>query len=81
MRSEVTIMDKVHDSETGCCPRFDREPWDEKEVKFDDKLFVKDHVRSFFHIPLNFSKVMARNMNEEDFLGGGNAAVAAYALR
>jgi len=64
MRSEVTIMDKVHDSETGCCPRFDREPWDEKEVKFDDKLFVKDHVRSFFHIPLNFSKVMARNMKK-----------------
>ncbi|MHC4487390.1 MAG: hydrolase, partial [Planctomycetota bacterium] len=27
-----------------------------------DKLFVKDHVRSFFHIPLNFGKVMVKNM-------------------
>jgi len=57
-------MDKLHDSETGCCPRFDPGPWDEKEVKFDDKLFVKDRVRSFFHIPLNFGKVMVRNMEK-----------------
>ena len=57
-------MDKLYDSETGCCPRFDPEPWDEKEVKFDNKLFVKDRVRSFFHIPLNFGKVMVRNMEK-----------------
>ena len=49
-------------SETGCCPRFDPEPWDDKEVTFDNKLFVKDRVRSFLHIPLNFGKVMVRNM-------------------
>jgi len=56
-------MDKLYeDSETGCCPRFDPEPWDEKEVTFQDRLFVKDHVRSFLHIPLNFGKVMVRNM-------------------
>jgi hypothetical protein len=56
-------MDKLYEeSETGCCPRFNPEPWDEKEVTFQDKLFVKDHVRSFFHIPLNFGKVMVRNI-------------------
>ena len=56
-------MDKLYEqSETGCCPRFNPEPWDEKQVVFQDKLFVKDHVRSFFHIPLNFGKVMVRNM-------------------
>jgi hypothetical protein len=49
-------------AETGCCPRFDPAPWDEKEVTFEDKLFVKDRVRSFLHIPLNFGKVMVRNM-------------------
>ena len=49
-------------SETGCCPRFDPEPWDEKEVVWQDRLFIKDHVRSFLHIPLNFGKVMTRNM-------------------
>ncbi len=49
-------------SETGCCPRFDPAPWDGKEVTFDNKLFVKDRVRSFLHIPLNFGRVMVRNM-------------------
>ncbi len=49
-------------AETGCCPRFDPEPWDEKEVTFEDRLFLKDHVRSFLHIPLNMGKVMTKNM-------------------
>jgi hypothetical protein len=49
-------------SETGCCPRFNPEPWDEKEVTFEGRLFLKDHVRSFLHIPLNMGKVMTRNM-------------------
>jgi hypothetical protein len=55
-------MDKLYDSETGCCPRFNPEPWDQKEIKFQDRLFIKDHVRSFLHIPLNFGKVMVKNM-------------------
>jgi hypothetical protein len=56
-------MDKLcENSETGCCPRFNPEPWDEKEVTFKDKLFIKDHVRSFLHIPLNFGKVMVKNV-------------------
>jgi hypothetical protein len=56
-------MDKLYEkSETGCCPRFNPQPWDEKEITFKDRLFVKDHVRSFMHIPLNFGKVMVRNM-------------------
>ncbi|OHB66651.1 MAG: hypothetical protein A2V70_13355 [Planctomycetes bacterium RBG_13_63_9] len=50
------------DSETGCCPKFDPAPWDEKEITWDGKLFVKDRVRSFLHIPLNFGRVMVRNM-------------------
>jgi hypothetical protein len=58
-------MDKLYeDSETGCCPRFNPEPWDEKEVTFQDKLFLKDHVKSFLHIPLNFGKVMVKNMEK-----------------
>jgi hypothetical protein len=58
-------MDKLYEnSETGCCLRFNPEPWDEKEITFEDKLFVKDHVTSFFHIPLNFGKVMVRNMEK-----------------
>ncbi len=55
-------MDKLYEqSETGCCPRFNPGPWDQKEVTFQDKLFVKDRVHSFFHIPLNFGRVMVRS--------------------
>jgi hypothetical protein len=56
-------MDKLYENaETGCCPRFQPEPWDKKEVTFKDKLFNKDHVVSFLHIPLNYGKVIVRNM-------------------
>jgi len=48
--------------ETGCCPRFHPELWQEKEVTFKDKLFLKDHVTSIFHIPLNFGRVMERSI-------------------
>jgi hypothetical protein len=56
-------MDKLYEqSETGCCPRFDPDPWNEKEISFKERLFLKDHVRSILHIPLNFDKVMIKNM-------------------
>jgi hypothetical protein len=45
-----------------CCPRFDPEPWDEKEITWQDRKFVKDRVRSFLHVPLNFGSVMKRNV-------------------
>lgn len=56
-------MDKLYEeSETGCCPRFEPAPWNEKEIAWQDKLFLKDHVRSFLHIPLNMNKIMVKNM-------------------
>jgi len=45
-----------------CCPRFDPEPWDEKEITWENRPFVKDRVRSFLHVPLNFGSVMRRNV-------------------
>ncbi len=55
---------KIYDSETGCCKRFDPKPWDNKEIVFRDKLFLKDRVISVFHIPLNFGGVMKRDMEK-----------------
>ncbi len=49
-------------TETTCCPKFDPEPWDGREITWEDKAFVKDRVRSLFHIPLNFAGVMKRNV-------------------
>ena len=51
-------------NETGCCPKFNPEPWQEKEITFKDKLFLKDSVRSIFHIPINFGSVMVRSMDK-----------------
>jgi hypothetical protein len=47
---------------TGCCPPFDPAPWQEKEVVWNNKLFVKDSVKNFFHIPLDFGKKVVKNM-------------------
>lgn len=49
---------------TGCCPPFNPEPWDNKEIMWDNKLFVKDHTMNFFHVPLNFGGVMKRMMEK-----------------
>ncbi len=58
-------MDVLYEnSETGCCPRFNPEPWDEKEITWQDKIFLKDRVKSFLHIPLNFGSIMVKNMEK-----------------
>ncbi len=43
-----------------CCPKFDPEPWDGKVIEWTDKKFIKDRVRTFFYMPINFGKVMKR---------------------
>lgn len=58
------MIKRLYNSETGCCKRFNPKPWDEKVVNFDNTLFLKDRVRSIFHIPLNFGRVMTRDMEK-----------------
>jgi hypothetical protein len=45
-----------------CCPVFNPEPWDHKTWEWKDKLFLKDSMRTFFHIPspVAISKVVGR---------------------
>ncbi|MGB5277847.1 MAG: hydrolase [Gammaproteobacteria bacterium] len=45
------------DNPTNCCPRFNPTGWNEQELHFKDKLFVKARTRSLFHIPLNMGSV------------------------
>ena len=47
---------------TGCCEPFNPEPWQNKEITWKDKVFVKDHIASFLHIPLNMGKKIIKNM-------------------
>ncbi|MDD3284534.1 MAG: hypothetical protein PHZ07_02975 [Patescibacteria group bacterium] len=48
---------------TGCCEPFSLELWQEKEIIWNDKIFVKDHVVSFFHIPLGMGNKIVKNMH------------------
>jgi hypothetical protein len=61
--------------EKECCPKFNPEIWENKMFLFDNKLFLKGKVKTFFHIPLNFGKVMTNLTKQiEDanakFIGG-----------
>jgi hypothetical protein len=48
-------------SETQCCPKFDPEPWHDKEVRWERKLFVKDTVTQLMDKPLieSFGRAVA----------------------
>jgi hypothetical protein len=47
---------------TGCCRPFDPETWQDKEITWNNKIFVKDHVASFCHIPLNMGRKIMKNL-------------------
>jgi len=51
-----------------CCPVFDPSPYDEKVIEFKDRLFVKDSMRTFMHMPLFgvFGKTVTRMMKKID---------------
>ncbi len=48
------------DNPTGCCPRFNPDGWDNQELHFKDKPFVKAKTRSAMHIPLNMGSVFEK---------------------
>lgn len=56
-------LEQAHydNSETGCCARLDTKLWDDRELSWSEKPFLKDHMRSFLHIPLNFGSVISRD--------------------
>jgi len=54
------------DNAAPCCPQFNPELWDEKEIQWENKKFTVDRVRSFLHIPLNFGAVTKRIMRRID---------------
>jgi hypothetical protein len=57
--NEVPTFDQTR-NETGCCPRFDPRPWNEQELHFDNKPFVRATTTSLFHVPLNMRSVFGR---------------------
>lgn len=59
----MKLADTQYDNaETGCCARLDDAQWDGRQFEWKDKLFLKDHIRSFLHMPLNFGSVISRDL-------------------
>jgi len=56
-------------TETGCCPIFNPEPYDNKIFEWKSKNFVKARVKTMFFMPLNFGKVITRTITEIDRSG------------
>ncbi|PIS07783.1 hypothetical protein COT78_01630 [Candidatus Berkelbacteria bacterium CG10_big_fil_rev_8_21_14_0_10_43_13] len=52
-----------------CCPKFDPKTYDEKEVAWDNKLFVTDDVRAIMHVPINMGSVITRVSKKIDQAG------------
>ena len=48
--------------EKQCCAPFNPEPWRGREMSFEHKIFLKDHVVSFLHMPLNMGSRMTKCM-------------------
>ena len=57
-------MHNLPENKTICCPPFTPEPWQDKDLIWENKRFVKTHVRTLFFIPLNFGGVMRMLMKK-----------------
>jgi len=68
------------DNETNCCPRFRPGPWQDQELHFDNKLFVRASTVSAFHMPLNMGSVFARTIAaiETAHAAGGGLLVLSH---
>ena len=58
--------------ETGCCPRFNPAPWQNKTHKWKNKLFIKGTLFSLFYIPLGMNGFMMKNMELMNKAGAKN---------
>ena len=71
-RSRISQKPQAALFDTGCCPRFNPAPWQNKTHKWKNKLFIKNTLRCFFHIPLGMDKVMMKNMELINAAGAKN---------
>lgn len=54
----------------GCCPKFNPDGWDGRDLHFRDKKFVRAETRSAMHIPLNMGTVFERVGKHFEDAGG-----------
>jgi hypothetical protein len=47
---------------TRCCPRFDPEDWQDREIVWQEKPFYRDHVTCLLYIPMNMERTVRKAM-------------------
>lgn len=47
-----------------CCPKFDPAPWENKEIVWMDKMFIKGKTLSFMYMPLNMGVMMKKTWGQ-----------------
>ncbi|CDX29300.1 conserved hypothetical protein [Mesorhizobium sp. ORS 3359] len=60
MRTNETPHYDTSVNTTGCCPKFNPGGWDDQELHFRDKPFVRAVTHSVMHVPVNMGSVFAR---------------------
>lgn len=53
-------METTNEKVFECCPPFEPKNWDDQQIQWENKRFIKDHVCTIFFMPLNFGSVMKR---------------------
>ncbi len=73
----------MSDNPTNCCPRFKPESWDQQELHFKNKRFLKAKTISFLHIPLNMGSMYPKTfaaIEKADAFDPDNFIVLSYDL-
>jgi hypothetical protein len=61
MQLRSHVMQALANSPSPCCPPFEPAKWDDREIVWKDKVFIKDHVKALFHVPLDLGAKMKRH--------------------
>lgn len=75
INNSLPIID-YSDNETGCCPKFRPENWDEKIFNFDELKFIKASTKSFMHMPINMGSVMTKPWSYSRCKSRNNRAIS-----
>lgn len=52
----------INENKDECCPKFNPEGWNNQELNWQEKKFVKGNAMSFLYIPLNMGSMMKKMM-------------------
>ena len=61
MQTNILPKFDMSDNPTGCCPRFQPEPWENRHIHLEKKRFMRAETRSVLYIPLNMGRVFSRS--------------------